>query len=103
MPIIDADVLARLAVEPGTPALAAIVRAFGPGVLRADGTLDPGVRDPSAAAFGFGRRICPGRHMALSSVWHAIASILRVYNIEKAKRPDGTVIEPVREYKSSLL
>ena len=41
--------------------------------------------------------------MALSSVWHAIASILRVYNIEKAKRPDGTVIEPVREYKSSLL
>ncbi|KAI0822778.1 CoaE-domain-containing protein [Trametes gibbosa] len=40
LPIVDADVLARKVVEPGTPALAAIVRAFGPGVLRADGTLD---------------------------------------------------------------
>ncbi|KAH9852716.1 CoaE-domain-containing protein [Lenzites betulinus] len=40
LPIIDADVLARKVVEPGTPALAAIVRAFGPQVLRADGTLD---------------------------------------------------------------
>ncbi|OSD08469.1 CoaE-domain-containing protein, partial [Trametes coccinea BRFM310] len=41
VPIIDADVLARKVVEPGTPALAAIARAFGPEhVLRADGTLD---------------------------------------------------------------
>lgn len=40
MPIVDADVLARKVVEPGTPALAAIVRAFGAGVLRADGTLN---------------------------------------------------------------
>ncbi|OJT08719.1 Dephospho-CoA kinase [Trametes pubescens] len=40
VPIVDADVLARKVVEPGTPALAAIVRAFGAGVLRADGTLD---------------------------------------------------------------
>ncbi|KAL1744516.1 cytochrome P450 [Schizophyllum fasciatum] len=72
--------------------------------LTADGKrINKEVRDPSLYAFGFGRRICPGRHMALSSVWHAIASILRVYNIEKARRPDGTVIEPVREYKSSLL
>ncbi|WP_395243058.1 dephospho-CoA kinase [Agromyces sp. MMS24-K17] len=37
---IDADQLARRVVEPGTPALAAIVEAFGPGMLRADGTLD---------------------------------------------------------------
>ncbi|UOE45183.1 dephospho-CoA kinase [Agromyces larvae] len=37
---IDADQLARKVVEPGTPALAAIVEAFGSGVLRADGSLD---------------------------------------------------------------
>jgi dephospho-CoA kinase len=37
---IDADELARRVVEPGKPALAAIVEAFGPGVLRHDGTLD---------------------------------------------------------------
>ncbi len=37
--IIDADVLAREVVEPGTPALAAILDRFGMGVLK-DGQLD---------------------------------------------------------------
>ena len=39
-PVVDADALARAVVEPGTPALSEIVRAFGPDVLRPDGTLD---------------------------------------------------------------
>jgi dephospho-CoA kinase len=38
--VIDYDLLAREAVEPGTPALAAIVERFGDDVLAADGTLD---------------------------------------------------------------
>ena len=38
--IIDADVLAREAVEPGTEGLAAIVERFGNDVLRADGELN---------------------------------------------------------------
>lgn len=38
--IIDADELAREAVEPGTAALAAIVARWGVGMLRSDGTLD---------------------------------------------------------------
>jgi dephospho-CoA kinase len=38
--IIDADVAARQVVAPGTPGLARIAEAFGPGVLRPDGTLD---------------------------------------------------------------
>lgn len=37
---IDADTLARDAVAPGTPGLAAVVERFGPGVLRPDGSLD---------------------------------------------------------------
>ncbi|AWB96866.1 dephospho-CoA kinase [Agromyces badenianii] len=37
---IDADQLARRVVEPGTPALAAVVEEFGPDVLRRDGSLD---------------------------------------------------------------
>ncbi len=40
VPVVDADLLARAAVEPGTPALAEIVRAFGPEVLGPDGALD---------------------------------------------------------------
>lgn len=38
--IIDADVLAREVVEPGTPGLAAVVQRFGPAVLTEDGRLD---------------------------------------------------------------
>jgi dephospho-CoA kinase len=38
--IIDADLLAREVVEPGTDGLAAVVARFGRGVLRDDGSLD---------------------------------------------------------------
>jgi len=40
--LIDADAIAREAVAPGTPGLAAIVAEFGPDVLAADGSLDRG-------------------------------------------------------------
>jgi dephospho-CoA kinase len=38
--LVDADVHAREVVEPGTPGLAAVVKAFGTEVLREDGRLD---------------------------------------------------------------
>ena len=38
--VADADLLARAVVEPGEPALAAVVAHFGAGVLQADGRLD---------------------------------------------------------------
>jgi len=38
--LVDADLVAREVVQPGTPGLAAVIRRFGPGVLSADGTLD---------------------------------------------------------------
>lgn len=38
--VVDADLVAREVVEPGTAGLAAVVEAFGTGVLQADGTLD---------------------------------------------------------------
>ena len=38
--VVDADQLARRVVEPGSPGLDAVVEAFGPGVLAADGSLD---------------------------------------------------------------
>jgi dephospho-CoA kinase len=38
--VIDSDVLAREVVAPGTDGLAAVVEAFGPGVLGPDGALD---------------------------------------------------------------
>ena len=38
--VIDADAVAREVVAPGTPGLAEVVQAFGPDVLRPDGSLD---------------------------------------------------------------
>ena len=38
--VVDADAIAREVVAPGTPGLAAVVAAFGPGVVGADGSLD---------------------------------------------------------------
>ncbi|MCC7177951.1 MAG: dephospho-CoA kinase [Acidobacteria bacterium] len=40
VPVVDADVLAREAVAPGTPQLKAIAERFGTGVLGHDGALD---------------------------------------------------------------
>lgn len=42
VPVIDADELAHALVAPGEPALAAIIKAFGPEYLAADGQLDRG-------------------------------------------------------------
>lgn len=40
VPIVDADLVAREVVLPGTPALAAIRKRFGPDAVRRDGTMD---------------------------------------------------------------
>lgn len=40
IPVVDADVLAREVVTPGSPALAAIRKRFGPDAVRRDGTMD---------------------------------------------------------------
>ncbi|ORV96703.1 dephospho-CoA kinase [Mycobacterium kyorinense] len=47
--IVDADVIAREVVEPGTEGLAALVDAFGDGILQPDGSLDR----PALAAKAF--------------------------------------------------
>ena len=38
--VVDADIVARLVVEPGRPALAAIAQRFGADILQPDGSLD---------------------------------------------------------------
>lgn len=40
VPMVDADVLSREVVSPGSPALAAIRKRFGPDAVRRDGTMD---------------------------------------------------------------
>ena len=40
----------------------------------------------SSVPVQFGRRNCIGRHVAYSTLWITIASILRVYNMDKVCR-----------------
>ncbi|KAG6827044.1 hypothetical protein H0H92_013389 [Tricholoma furcatifolium] len=76
--------------------------SFNPDRFIKDGKLDPNVRDPMHAAFGFGRRICPARYMAFSAVWIAIATLIATFDISKARDDDGNVIEPRDQCLSAL-
>ncbi|EKM77719.1 hypothetical protein AGABI1DRAFT_114997 [Agaricus bisporus var. burnettii JB137-S8] len=58
-----------------------------------DGKLDDSVRDPSTAAFGYGRRICPGRHFALNALFLMIAHTLTVFDIKPALDENGNEIK----------
>ncbi|KAJ7672235.1 cytochrome P450 [Mycena polygramma] len=54
-------------------------------------------------AFGFGRRMCPGRFLALDTLWIVIASTLYSYRISKALDSRGQPIEPRVEYTTGLI
>ncbi|KAK2460236.1 hypothetical protein APHAL10511_007625 [Amanita phalloides] len=58
--------------------------------LLPDGTLND---DRIDFAFGYGRRICPGRHMARDVLWMAMASVLATFNISKATDKNGNEID----------
>ncbi|TBU23431.1 O-methylsterigmatocystin oxidoreductase [Dichomitus squalens] len=53
--------------------------------------LDSTVLNPSHFVFGYGRRICPGRHFAEASLFMILSSVLHVFNIrpplDKERRP----------------
>jgi len=59
-------------------------------------------KDTCEFVFGFGRRICPGRHFAQASIWIAMAQILSTFTIERAKNASGEPIEPVPEWAQGL-
>ncbi|KAF4572823.1 hypothetical protein EYR36_007333 [Pleurotus pulmonarius] len=55
------------------------------------------------AAFGFGRRMCPGRWLAFQSIWIAVASVLAVYDILLPLDEQGKEIKLAEEYSTGLL
>ncbi|KZP19018.1 cytochrome P450 [Athelia psychrophila] len=75
---------------------------FNPDRFMKDGKLDPSVRDPEAA-FGYGRRICPGRQVAQGTIWLNIACILACFTIGNPVDEHGNVYEPSVAYLSSIV
>ena len=55
------------------------------------------------AAFGYGRRICPGRLLAKDNVWLAIASVLSMFNIAPAKDENGRDVPVTDSCLSAML
>ncbi|TFK41770.1 cytochrome P450 [Crucibulum laeve] len=76
---------------------------FKPERFLKDGKLNPEVRDPASLAFGFGRRACPGSHIAQSTMWLTFASILSTFDVTAAVDKNGAKILPQLFYKSSIV
>ncbi len=85
--VVDADALAREAVEPGTPGLAAVVAEFGPDVLSADGSLD-------RAALGRIVFVDADKRVALEAIVHPYVG-RRSAELMAAADPDAVVVYDV--------
>jgi dephospho-CoA kinase len=81
--LIDADLVAREVVEPGTPGLAAVVAEFGAAVLRPDGSLD-------RERLGSIVFADPGRRAALNAIVHPLVG-RRMAELDDAA-PAGAVV-----------
>ena len=81
--VVDADVLARQVVAPGSDGLAEVVAAFGPGVLRPDGALD-------RAALGSIVFADPSTRSRLESVTHP--RIRALTEVRFAAAPEDSVV-----------
>lgn len=85
--IVDADVLAREVVAPGSPGLAAVVDAFGDGVLTAAGALDR----PALAAVVFGD---PAARATLDGIVHPLVRG-RSAELISAMPDDAVVVQDI--------
>lgn len=82
--VIDADAVAREVVGPGTPGLAAIAGAFGPGVLLPDGSLDR----PKLGETVFGD---PGARQRLNEIVHPLVAA-RMRELEEQAAAAGAQV-----------
>ncbi|KAN0135349.1 Cytochrome P450 [Lactarius tabidus] len=73
-----------------------------PSQFRPERFLDPNVKLPEAV-YGFGRRICPGRFMARSSMWITVASVLAAFEIAPITDHDGIPQVPKENYKPGII
>lgn len=49
------------------------------------------------------RRMCPGRHLALASVWITLVTTLAAFNITKSKDENGVEIDVTDEFSNALV
>ncbi|KAF9456686.1 cytochrome P450 [Collybia nuda] len=59
--------------------------------------------DPRPFAFGYGRRVCPGKHLADASLFMLVASTLSMFKISPAKDKNEMPIIPVPNYQPGVI
>ncbi|KAG2359073.1 cytochrome P450 [Suillus spraguei] len=65
----------------------------------ADGKLNDDTID---FPFGFGRRVCVGRHLADASLWISIASLLATFRFMKPLDDEGKEVDPIFQWSTGL-
>ena len=85
--VIDADLIAREVVAPGTDGLAEVIEAFGPGVLGPDGSLD-------RVALGDIVFADKGKLATLNSIVHPRVGA-RMRELEEAAGPGSVIVHDV--------
>lgn len=69
-----------------------------------DYPIDPKALAAVDHAFGFGRRMCPGRWMAMSFAWITMVSVLASFEVgKKVDKETGEVKEPKGEFSSGIM
>jgi hypothetical protein len=76
---------------------------YNPDRYLKDGKINTAVRDPNVAFFGFGRRICPGRHFSENSLYSIVSHVLAVYDIRPGLDKNGKEVEIRPEMTSGML
>ncbi|OAX41845.1 cytochrome P450 [Rhizopogon vinicolor AM-OR11-026] len=71
--------------------------------LTANGTENETILNPATAAFGYGRRICPGRFMADAQIWISVACILTVFDIRPGPDDKGVPVDIRAEIQSDMI
>ncbi|KDR74052.1 hypothetical protein GALMADRAFT_269547 [Galerina marginata CBS 339.88] len=62
-----------------------------------------GLPDPFGIIFGFGRRICPGRHLAEVSYWSITASLIATFDLSKALDEDGNDVNASYDFSHGFV
>lgn len=88
VPVVDLDLVAREVVAPGTALLGAVIGRFGPGVRRADGSLDRGALRRIVFADAGARR-------DLEALLHPAIAVRCEQLVAAARGPYVLIVEPL--------
>ncbi|KAG8783566.1 hypothetical protein FRC12_019588 [Ceratobasidium sp. 428] len=59
--------------------------------------------DPVPCAFGYGRRMCPGSHVAQQTMWLAVSNTLAHFSISKSKDENGVEVTSSETYTNDII